>query len=462
MSRGFFRPLLACVALLILLLAACTPPAPVESPAAEEGQAEAPAESAASAESAAPAAGDEQVLRVWITWGDNPAQLQELFDRYTEQTGIRVEVTAPMETDKVIAGLSGNEGPDIQITGGADSVGTWAREGLITPLDDFLQGGKIDLEDMSDAAEGQCIYQGKVYCLPWGTDTYALFWNKDLFEEAGLDPETPPQTLEELAEFAKQLTKVDDSGQITQIGFIPNFSWSHLAQYVVMFGGYWYNEDGAQLQLTSQPVVDALKWEQQFYCGDNNPDEVARLLAAASSDYTSPDTGFYGGQIAMQVEGEWQPGPNFIQQFKPELFYGVAPFPPPASNPERANTNIVAGTVAFIPANVADKEAAFDLLAWMMSPEIVADEMVANFNLPTSKQAAEDPRFQENEKFVTFINLMNDPNAKSPIFSPINAEVDTALAQIEEKVFLECADPLPLLEEAQAQLQPQLDAALAD
>ncbi len=455
MSHGSWRTLLPCAALLLLLLGACTPPAPVEPASDASDQTSAPADSAA------PAAEGDQVLRVWITWGDNPAQLQELFDRYTEETGIRVEVTAPMETDTVIAGLSGNDGPDIQITGGADSIGTWAREGLVTELDDFLQSGAVDLEDMFDSAEGQCIYQGKYYCLPWGTDTYALFWNKDLFEDAGLDPETPPQTMEELAEFAELLTQVDENGQIIQAGFIPNFSWSHLNLYVAMMGGYWYSEDGTQLQLTSQPVVDALKWEQQFYC-DYGAEEVARLYAAASSDYTSPDTGFYGGQIAMQVEGEWQPGPNFIQQFKPELFYGVAPFPPPASNPERANTSVVAGTVAFIPANVEDKEAAFDLLAWMMQPEIVADEMVANFNLPTSAQASEDPRFQENEKFVTFIELMNHPNAMAPILTPINAEVDTALAQIEEQVLLECVDPLPLLEQAQAELQPQLDAALGN
>jgi hypothetical protein len=66
----------------------------------------------------------------------------------------------------------------------------------------------------------------------------------------------------------------------------------------------------------------------------------------------------------------------------------------------------------------------------------------------------------ENEKFQVFVNLMNDPNAKSPILSPINAEVTAALEQIEEQVLRNCADPLPLLEEAQATLQPQLDAAL--
>jgi multiple sugar transport system substrate-binding protein len=264
--------------------------------------------------------------------------------------------------------------------------------------------------------------------------------------------------MEELAEFAELLTITDDSGAITQIGFIPDFSWSHRDLYATMLGGYWYNEDGTQLTLTSDPVVNAFRWEQQFYC-DYNPDEVVRL-SSSFGGYASPDNGFYSGKIAMMVEGEWQPGPNFIQSYKPELFYGVAPFPPPAANPEYANTSLVSGSVALIPSGVEDKEAAFELLAWMMSPEILADQMVANFNLPTSAKAAEDPRFLENEKFQVFVELLNDPNAKSPVVTPINAEVNAALDQIEEQVLRTCADPLPLLEEAQATLQPQLDAAL--
>jgi multiple sugar transport system substrate-binding protein len=438
-----------------LLLMACTPPPPVAPAEDTSAGTDAPA-----TDGEAAATGDEEVLRVWITWGDNPAQIQELFNRYGEANGVRVEVNAPVDDDKVIAGLSGAEPPHVLVTGGPDSVGTWAREGLVTPLDDLMAGGEVDIEDIYPAPLSQCQYQGGYYCLPWGTDTYALFWNKDLFEEAGLDPETPPQTMEELAEFAKKLTKVDENGQITQIGFIPNFSWSHLNVYTAMMGGWWYSEDGTQIQFTSEPVINALKWEQQFFCDGVTPEEVTRF-SSAFGGYASPDNGFYAGKIAMMVEGEWQPGPNFIQQYKPELFYGVAPFPPPQGNPERANTNVVSGSVAMIPSGVEDKEAAWKLLAWMMSPEIVAEEMVANSNLPSSKKAAEDPRFRENEKFVVFLDLMGDPNAVSPILTPINAEVDTALGQIEEQVLATCADPEPLLEEAQAQLQPLLDEALS-
>ena len=396
----------------------------------------------------------DTTLNVWITWGDNPAQLQGLFDRYGAENGVTVLVNAPVQADQVLAGLSGNEPPDILVTGGPDNTGSWARESLIAPLDDLIASSGIDMEDMFPAPLGQCVYGGVYYCLPWGTDTYALYWNKDLFEDAGLDPEVPPQTLEELVEFADKLTIVEADGTISQLGFIPDFSWSHIELYTRMFGGYWYSEDGTEITLTSQPVVDALLWQQQFYSKYG----AEKVLSFKSlGGYMSPDQGFYAGKIAMMVDGEWQTGPNFIQNFKPELFYGVAPFPYPEANPERANTNLLQGTVAMIPAGVADKEAAASLLAWMMSPEILAEEMVANYNLPTSNAAAADARFHENEKFEIFLNLMADPNATTGIYTSINGEVNTALAQIEEQVLSAGADPVPLLEAAQADLQARLD-----
>jgi multiple sugar transport system substrate-binding protein len=225
-----------------------------------------------------------------------------------------------------------------------------------------------------------------------------------------------------------------------------------------MFGGYWYSDDGTHLQLTSQPVVDALLWEQQFY-SKYGADQILRFTSALGG-YMSPDQGFYAGKIAMMMDGEWQTGPNFIQQFKPELFYGVAPFPYPQDHPERANTSVLQGTVAMIPSGSPNIEAAANLLTWMMSTEILADEMVANFNLPTTVAASEDPRFHESTKFEVFLGLMSDPNASSGIYTAINGEVNTALAQIEEQVLHAGADPIPLLEEAQAQLQPRLDETL--
>jgi multiple sugar transport system substrate-binding protein len=225
-----------------------------------------------------------------------------------------------------------------------------------------------------------------------------------------------------------------------------------------MFGGDRYSADGTQLTVNGQPMIDALKWQQQFY-SKYGADQVLAFTSALGG-YMSPDQGFYAGKIAMMVDGEWQVGTNYIQHFKPELSYGVAPFPPPADHPERAGTTIAQGTVALIPSRVKDANASAKLLAWMVSPKILADEMVVNFNLPTSTKSAADPRFRQNAKFTIFMDLEAGKNAKPSITTPISTELNQALAQVEEQVLHAGKDPKPLLDELQAKFETKLTESL--
>jgi ABC-type glycerol-3-phosphate transport system substrate-binding protein len=124
--------------------------------------------------------------------------------------------------------------------------------------------------------------------------------------------------------------------------------WTHADLHAFMLGGSFYSDEGAELTANSQPAIDA----------------------------------------------QWQVGPHYISHFRPELSYGVAPFPPPVDHPERASTAVVQAAVTIIPTGAADKEAAAKLLAWMMSPEIPAKVAYANSSLPTSRTAARNPLFQ--------------------------------------------------------------------
>lgn len=356
------------------------------------------------------AATDVKVLRVWVQWGDNPAQIQTLFDKYTAETGIKVEVTAPLADDKILPALTGSEPPDILVLSGGDLAKSFYKEGLVDELSGAIKAGNIDMADFYTAPLTQCQQGDLILCLPWGTDAYALFWNKDMFEAAGLDPEVPPATMEELVEFADKLTVVGADGTIEQIGFIPNHSWSHTDLYVRNFGGFWYSDDGSTLTANNQPMIDALTWQQQFFTkyGVDN----VQAFSSSFGEYGSPDAPFYAGKVAMMVEGEWQTGPNFIPALKPELNYGVVAFPPPADHPERAGTIVNQGTAVVIPSGAPNKDASAKLLAWMMSPAIVAEEFCFNANLPTSKKAAEDPCFKElGDKFQVFVDLMSSENA---------------------------------------------------
>jgi hypothetical protein len=98
----------------------------------------------------------------------------------------------------------------------------------------------------------------------------------------------------------------------------------------------------------------------------------------------------------------------------------------------------------------------------MMSADILAEEMSANYNLPTSTKSAADPRFQENDKFAIFMDLMASANAKPAITTPISSELNETLAQIEEQVLHAGADPVPLLNEAQEKFAPMLAEALKE
>ncbi|MBM4427197.1 MAG: extracellular solute-binding protein [Chloroflexi bacterium] len=402
---------------------------------------------------------DENVLRVWIQWGDNPQQIQELFDKYTAETGIKVEVTAPIDDDKVLPALTGSNPPDILVLSGGDAAKSFYKEGLVLELSESITTGNIDMTDMYEPPLSQCRQGDKIVCLPWGTDAYALFWNKDLFEAAGLDPEKPPSTMEELVEYAEKLTVVGPDGSLEQVGFIPNHSWSHTDLYVRNFGGFWYSDDGSALTANSQAMIDALTWQQQFYTkyGVDN----LQAFASGFGEYSSPDAPFYAGKVAMMVEGEWQVGPNFIPKLKPELNYGVAAFPPPADHPERAGTIVNQGTAVVIPTGVADKEASAKLLAWMMSPAIVAEEFCYNANLPTSKKAAEAQCFKDlGEKFQVFVDLMASPNAYAVITTPISFEMNDALGAAEEAILLTGADPKETLDAVQAEFEPKFKEAM--
>lgn len=437
---------LSFLAAFTLLLSACTSPQPAGEP---EGEAE------------GEAAEEAKTLRVWVTWGDNPQQVQQLFDKYTAETGIKVEVTSPVEDDKILPALTGSNPPDVLVLSGGDLVKSYYKDGLVEELSGAIELGKIDLDDFFPAPMTQCQQEDLILCLPWGTDLYALFWNKDLFEAAGLDPEKPPETMDQLVAYAEKLTKIGDDGKIEQIGFIPDLSWSHTDLYVRNFGGFWYSDDGMSLTVNSQPMIDALTWQQQFYTKYG----VENVLAFASGfgEYSSPDHPFYAGKVAMMVEGEWQAGPNFISNFKPELNYGVAAFPPPGDHPERAGTIVNQGTVAVIPSGAPDKEASARLLAWMVSPAIVAEEFCFNANLPTSKKAAEDPCFSKlGPKFQVFLDLMNSKNAFAVITSPISLELNDALGTAEEEILHAGGDPKTLLDQIQAEFEPKFNEAMQE
>jgi multiple sugar transport system substrate-binding protein len=434
-----------------------------------------------------PAQPEEGVLDVWATWGDHADWLQSLYDRFSQSSGVPVRVTTQVRSEDLLEALADLEPPDLVILSSADLIEAYNQQGLVESLDGWIQASGIDLNDIYPAPLAQCQgLNGATLCLPWSCDVDALFWNKDLFAAAGLDPERPPRTMEELVEYASRLTIRDETGELGQVGFIPDFPRSHAELYVRMFGGAFHSDKGCELTVNSQPVIDALNWQMPFY-STNAPEDLKDFISSFTPYMTShhplyagrrmscqqchrsspiqngkaPDIGLSEGKIAMMIDGEWQVSPNALSPEEFQVNYGVAPFPPPSAYPERANTVVVRGPVVIIPTGAMDKEAAVQLLAWMMSPEIVAESAYANSSLPTSRTAAQNSGLQQVPDFKVFMDLMAHPNAKPAVTMPVSSELNEALGQVEEEVLHKGGEPAPLLDKVQAEFAPKLKEPLS-
>ncbi len=446
------QTLASVIFMLAIILSGCTPKATTTPPTvAANTQPAVPA-------TAQPTTGPAKTLRIWLTWPESPAKMQAYFDGFTAATGIKTEVNTNVPYDKIMAGMSGTDAFDLLILGDIYSIAMFADQGLIQPMDGIISAQNIDTKDMFSSPLSQCNYKGKYYCLPWGTDVYALFWNKDMFEAAGLDPNKPPETMEQMLEYSDKLTKTDAQGNLTQVGFIPDFPWMHTDLFLAMYGSTWQSADGTKVQLDTPEMLAVMKWQQQFYTR-YGADKVSRFLSSAGN-YKGADSGFYTNKIAMMVDGEWQPGVDYIQKYRPDLNYGITSMPYPAAHPELKGTAVEWGTVVEVPANATNLEETGKLLAWMMDAKNQTDMMVQIPNLPSSHAAAADPRWAALPDLQLFIDIMNGGKAQNIYVGPVTYDILTAIPTIQEQVFLKGADPAPLLAASQLEIQKKLDTAL--
>jgi multiple sugar transport system permease protein len=169
-----------------------------------------------------------------------------------------------MDPQKLSTAIAGGVPPDL-VNQDRFTVGDWASRDAFEPLDDLIardaaKPDGIREKDYYPATWKEAVYEGKVYGVPNTTDDRALYWNKTIFRKAGLDPDKPPRTWEELREVALKLTKYDKQGNITQVGYMPNYGNVWLYMYSWQNEGNFMSPDGRTCTMASQPNVEALQY----------------------------------------------------------------------------------------------------------------------------------------------------------------------------------------------------------
>ncbi|RYG56705.1 ABC transporter substrate-binding protein, partial [bacterium] len=234
-----------------------------------------------------------------------------------------------MNPQKLLTAIVGGAPPDL-INQDRFTIGDWASRDSFEQLDDFLKAEKstkdpVQQSNFYPAAWNEALYKGHVYGIPTGIDDRALYYNKRAFREAGLDPNKPPRTWEELKEYALKLTKKDDKGAFERIGFIPNYGNSWLYLYSWQNGGEFMSKDGRKCIMDNPYSVGALKYMTDVYDALGGYDKVNTFQSGFQGAEQDP---FFTGTIAMVIDGSWKL--NNIARYSPGLDFGVAPAPVPA------------------------------------------------------------------------------------------------------------------------------------
>ncbi len=235
-----------------------------------------------------------------------------------------------MNPQKLMTSIVGGVAPDV-IAQDRFTIGDWASRDTFMPLDEFLRAERKDdpdairEENYYPATWKEAVYQGRVYAIPTGVDDRLLYYNKSVFRKAGLDPNRPPRTWEELKEYSKKLTKLNRDGTYERLGFIPNYGNSWLYLYSWQNGGEFMSSDGRTCTLDNPYSVAALQYMVEVYDALGGYDKVNIFQSGFQGNEQDP---FFTGKVAMKVDGSWVV--DGIARYAPGLDFAVAPAPVPA------------------------------------------------------------------------------------------------------------------------------------
>ena len=266
-------------------------------------------------------------------------------------------------------------------------------------LNPLIERDGIDLSTWTKSTLDTASYEGGLYALPVETDVRMLFYNKDLFKAAGLDPEKPPKTFEEMKEYAAKMTKDSENGKsYSQIGFHPMLGSSQIQCVLWNMGGEFFDASGKPT-LNSSANIKAIQWwiemNRVFDTRKNN------AFTTEHSDGAAKDQSFQKGVNAMVIDESglaWR-----LAKVAPELNYGVAPIP---YNDEKHRTTWSgAFTLEIFNRSSSEKqEAAWKFMQYMTSEEIQIRFMNELEFTPANLKALEILKATANENQKTIID----------------------------------------------------------
>jgi multiple sugar transport system substrate-binding protein len=405
--------------LLVIILAACS-----GNSGNEEGEGE-----------GGKSSGKSNEISFWAPFSgpDGPymKEIVEAYNKSQDEYKVNLQIVPQSEYYKNVdlAINSKKDTPDLLIMHG-DQIYTYSEKDILRDLGEMM-GDEISVDQYHENGIEAASVDGKVYGVPLDIHPLMFYWNKDMFKEAGLDPEQPPTTQEEFLEYAEKLTNKDKN----QYGFAVPTLWPQqfiFPTLVNQFGGELY-KDG-EVNFTSEEVVEALQFEV----------DLIEKYGVSPKDIQQDGeiTLFLQGRSAMHFNGPWM-----LEQWQNSgLNFGVSTVPQLGTVQE----GVFANSHNFvIPTSVEDEKIAGitnflryvgdNALAWSNSGQAPASKAVYE-SAAFQDVNIQSPQVAKQFDYVTFSpDVENWGMAIDPLMDAVNAallgqkDVKEALEEAQKK-----------------------------
>ena len=342
---------------------------------------------------------DQVVLPFWYSTGETV--IETLIERFeAANPDIDVQGIDVGDYDDMVVRLQaaavGGDVPalaQLEIT----RYGLFAAAGVLERIDHRLEATPEILADLRPYALEASLYLGERYVMPVNVSNPVMYYNKDLFCEAGLDPEAPPATWDALLAAAQALTKVEN-GETVQWGISAPPQWVRWAMSNQAGGGWMDGATNAN-QMGEAGTAKAYQFAADLVIehGVSSIDSAVQERLGRQS-FTAGGTGIIMGSTGSLG--------SYIENTDFDL--GVAPLPCDvvcAAPIGGASLGILAG------ADDAQKDAAWKFLQFVMTPESNAEMFTVTGYLPILKSTVEHPQaaayLAENPHYSVAINQLD-------------------------------------------------------
>jgi sn-glycerol 3-phosphate transport system substrate-binding protein len=328
--------------------------------------------------------------------------------------------------------------------------------GQVVPMQAFIDRDKFATTDFEPAVINYYKYQDKLQSMPFNASSAILYYNKDAFKEAGLDPAKPPVTFTEVADAAKKLTKKDASGQTVRYGFGPSiYGWLFEQLMATSASPYADNGNGRDNRATKVVYNSAagkaiLDWWKAgidvgyFYNPGIDNDGAANAFNAQKTAMYIESTARLRGHITT-VAGKF------------EIGTGIYPRP---DNKPKDGGNIIGGASLYIMKSrpPAEQQAAWEFVKYAMSPAVQGQWQADTGYYPIVKAAYDTgPSKEWATKYPQFLTAITQIRE-----SPQNRMTNGAVLGVMPQARQRTQKMIESVLLGQATSQAALDAAVAD